>query len=155
LQQPLDVGQSDSGRAFDAPSLVYNSNTVNQRPIIEGVLRSTSFDPVPDSIVATLSIDSVAQAPVTFTTTGDQPGDSYLLDVQAAAALTSGIHTWQLAVQVNLPGGGVVNLSASGLVGAVDRSGSNLGAGFGLSDVDQLVQDPATQNVLWISGNGL
>jgi hypothetical protein len=47
-----------------------------------------------------------------------------------------------------------VNLSSSGLVGMVDRTASTFGAGWGLSDLDQLVPDPNTGNVLWISGNG-
>src|SRR5262249_22634712 len=46
------------------------------------------------------------------------------------------------------------NLSSSGLVGVVDRTAGTFGAGWGLSDVDQLAQDPTTGDVLWISGNG-
>ena len=153
LSQPLDFSRSDSGRAFDSPSLVYNSSTVNNRPIIDATLASSPSDPVPTSIVATLTIDGTAQAPVTFSTTGHQPGDTYLVAVQAATSLSTGIHTWQLEVDSYLPGGSVVVRTQTGQLGAVDRSQSSFG-GWSLSDLNQLFQDPATGNVLWVSGQG-
>ena len=154
LNQSLDFSQSDSGRAFDSPSLVYNSSTVDNRPILDATLASSASDPVPTSIVATLTIDGVAQAPVTFNTAGRQSGDTYLLAVQSSTSLSTGIHNWQLEVDAHLPDGSVVVRTESGQLGAVDRTQSYFGVGWSLSDLDQLFQDPTTGNVLWVSGQG-
>ena len=130
LNQNVDIPQSQSGRAFDSPTLLYNSNTLASRPIIDATLASTASDPVPTSLVATLTIDGVAQAPVTFSTAGHQPGDTYLLAVQSADNLSTGIHNWQLEVDTHLPDGSVVVRTGSGQVGAVDRTDSYFGAGW-------------------------
>jgi len=153
LNQSVNISQSDSGRAWYSPTLIYNSYTVtSQNPIIEATLATSCY--VPTSIVATLSIDGVAQAPVTFSTAGHQVGDTYLLAVQSTAELSTGIHDWTIDVQATLPNGQVIDRSSSGQVGVVSRVNSPFGAGWWMSDLDQLVQDPTTHDVLWISGNG-
>jgi RHS repeat-associated protein len=154
LSQQINIACSENGRIWDSPTAIYNSFNINNRPIFNSILTTLASDPLPTSIVATLTIDNVAQTPVAFSTSGHSPGDSYLLSVQAASALATGIHSWQLDLQINLPVGGPVLRSTSGEVAVVDRTNSVFGAGWWLSDIDQLVQDPVTHEVEWITGNG-
>jgi hypothetical protein len=97
---------------------------------------------VPTGIVGTLAVDGTTQPPVTFATTAHLPGDSYLLALQAPVAGT-GLHSWQLNLQINLANGTSIPESTSGSAAVVDRtgppSGNGLGGGWGLAGLDQLV----------------
>jgi hypothetical protein len=120
LGQPLDLDQSDSARASAAYALYYNSMTTDQPLVVEATLQSDPTAGVPTGIVGTLTVDGTAHSPVTFATTGHLPGDSYLLALQAPVSGT-GLHSWQLNLQINLANGTNFTESTSGTAAVVDR----------------------------------
>ena len=156
ISEPLDFAQSDDARNDMSFALNYDSVTVNQQVQIEATLAGDPNGGVPSSIVGTLTLNGVQYAPVDFSTAGHQPGDDYLFALTAPSPGT-GVFDWQLEVQIDV-GGTVVTQTVSGTVAAVDRTNSPLGAGWGLTGLDQLVPfggaGSSETGVLWVTGTG-
>src|SRR5205823_6176731 len=92
LAIPFNPYRIDTGGPM---ALVYNSDTVNVKPIVAVQLTSLGSDPVPSSIVATLTFNGSADSPITFSTTSHSAGDTYLLALQHATQITStGYYAW-------------------------------------------------------------
>src|SRR5262245_19781281 len=156
---PLEYFRSQDGFWRDDPNgptaLVYNSNTVSVKPILQFQLTSGGGDPAPSSIQATLTFNGSANNQVTFSTNGHSAGDTYLLGLQNATQITStGYYAWSVAVVVNITGQSPVNLNASGSSGLVvrDTSSDYFGRGWGLGVMDSIVS--ASGGVLYVYGGG-
>jgi hypothetical protein len=124
LSQPLDLAQSAQARSQQSFALVYNSASVDQPLIVEATLSSGPDAEVPQAITAQLTVDGVPQSPVTFSTDGHQPGDSYLIAVTAPVS-GSGEYSWQLDVTVTQADGdeGIDRSAAASEDGAASSPG--------------------------------
>ena len=155
LSHPLDFDQSPGTSVGGDPALVYNSATVDPRPVVEATLATDPSAPVPSSIQAQLTWGmGPAQPWVTFQTTGHAPGDSYLLSVQVATPVTSsGVYYWTLHVREIFANAAPVDAEITGSTGVVTNAG-NLGvpSGWGISGVDHLVF--SDRDTLWVNGSG-
>jgi RHS repeat-associated protein len=151
LDQALDLVQSDSSRQQFAFALTYNSITAELPLVVEVTPTIPAGDAAPVSITGTLTLNGVAQPPVTVAVSNYVAGDSYLLDCAAPPAGT-GLQNWSLAEQITLADGTVLDQGESGTAETGDWSTPAFGSGWGLSGLDQLV--PVAGGVLWITGSG-
>ncbi|WP_406697219.1 RHS repeat-associated core domain-containing protein [Singulisphaera sp. Ch08] len=169
IVQGLDFDLSPGTDVGGNPALVYNSDTVNVRPVIQAEFKSSEDDPVPGSIKVQLTFNGVVQDWITYATTDREPGDTYLLSAQVEEAVAqSGIYAWSLHVVLDFGGDQpdyhaelkgnarvVVNDSP-----AVDpdhpfESIDFLGAGWGIAGLDRLVLNAnAEGDILWVTGSG-
>jgi RHS repeat-associated protein len=131
---------------------VYNSDTVNARPIITATLASDPQGPVPVQLQVRLTWNGQQQPWVSFGTNGHHPGDVYLLPVQVANPVAnSGLYPWMVQIQAILPGNQVVSQVVAGTSAVVvNGPASPFGAGWSLAGLNQLV--PVNSGVLWVSG---
>src|SRR5262249_50299599 len=138
------------------PQLVYNSETVDVRPIIEATLGRDADDHRKiEAVTATLTwAGGEPESPVTFHPTGTKPGDALLLAVQAAAPVTrTGVYGWRLDVNVWFEDGEELDREATGLARVVVRDRDNpFGAGWWLSTLDSLYV--VDGGVLMVYGSG-
>ena len=152
ISQALDFNQSHGGIDGGSPALVYNGATANARPTIQVALDSTTSSVVPSQITVQLTFNNVAQAPVTFNTTGYQPGATYLLPVQLAAPLSaSGVYIWQANLQLDYANQPTIYTSVSGTSQVVGNASPD-GVGWGIAGIDHLVVSAA--GALWVTGTG-
>jgi hypothetical protein len=148
--QPLDFDISPGTNVGRNPALLYDSNTVAPRPIIEAAVTTNASLGLPSSIQAQLTFNGNTQSWVTFSTTGHSAGDTYTIDTQDATALTStGAYAWSLTVKVFYSGSTETD-TTSGTAYAVVRSA--LAAGWTISSLDRLV--PVTGGLLYVYGSG-
>jgi RHS repeat-associated protein len=139
LGNPLGLTQSPDGTVDGPadPGLVYNSDEVSVRPVVQLNIASDSTLALPPSYSVALSINGTAQATVTYATTGFSPGDVLAVDQQAATALTSsGRFGWLATVTANFTTPATLTVSGYGY--AVAEDGSALGAGWEFAPTDQL-----------------
>ena len=117
LTQPLDFAQSDAARGQQSFALTYDSALTDATLAVEAVVVApSSASQMPTAATATLTINGVAVQTQTFSTMYWQPGQTYLLDVQAAVP-AAGLQSWQLTWQMTLPGGATIQETQSGVVG--------------------------------------
>jgi RHS repeat-associated protein len=161
LQQQLDFDLSPGTSVGGDPALVYNSATVNVRPIIQTALDVGPENPAPTQIQVQLTWDAGnPQNWVTFTP-GSQQNGTYVVGVQVDHALPrSGQYAWTLdiraifanqpMIQVELTGSArvVVRDNTDSALGVVDP----YGPGWGIAGMDRLVLD--CNGVLWEYGTG-
>ena|GEM_PF-901938 len=169
ISQELDFDLSPGTNVGGSPALVYNSDTVHARPIIQAELQSSEDDPVPESIKVQLTFNGVTQDWITYETTDHEPGDTYLLSAQVEKAVAqSGIYAWSMHVVLDF-GGEEPEYNAE-LTGdarvvvndapAVDpdkpfESIDFFGAGWGLAGLDRLVVNADDEgDVLLVTGAG-
>src|SRR5439155_913906 len=95
IVDPLDFDLSPGTSAGGSPALVYNSETISPKPILEGSLVSDAGGSVPSGIDVQLTWNGSAGSWVSFTTTSHSAGDTYLLATQVSSAVTStGAYSW-------------------------------------------------------------
>ena len=138
---PVYVSRQDTGGAVN---FVYDSNTVNVKPIVTVQLTSGGGDPVPTGIDADLTFNGTTDTTVSFTTTGHSAGDTYLLGVQHATQITaSGEYSWSMSVTLHFSGQADQMVSANGSMPLVvrDTSSDSFGKGWSLQGLDKLVID--------------
>jgi YD repeat-containing protein len=157
LSQPLDFDLSPGNSVGGDPAIVYDSNTVSVRPIVQAQVPTDPSKPVPLSIQAQLTWQGQPQPWQTFTTSGHSPGDTYLLGLQVTAPVAlSGIYDYSVTVQVDYgpgPGGEVLAQgTATGQAPVVVQDSSPLGSGWGIANIDRLVVAPT--GVMWQTGSG-
>src|SRR5207302_49166 len=106
VTHPLDFDLSPGTSVGGNPALVYDSSTVNPKPIIEATLDSDPSGSVPTNISVQLTWNGgTPQTAVNFSTTGHSAGDVYLLDAQVASAVTStGAYSWSLSITETFSG---------------------------------------------------
>jgi RHS repeat-associated protein len=155
LSEPLDLDKSPGTSQSLDPALIYNSSMVNAKPIVQATLITDNAVSLPATFTATLTLNGTAQSPVTFSASGFRAGDALTFAVQSTSAVT-GItrNAWSLSVAVTGHG----TTTASGTAYVVAEDSSPFGAGWSLSNLNQLVafsasgSDPAGQ--LWVYGDG-
>jgi RHS repeat-associated protein len=145
VSQSLDFDQSPGTSVGGDPALVYNSNAVNVRPIIEADVTPDPSLGVPTQIQAELIWNGANPQPwVSFTTSGHQAGDTYAIAVQSASAvLADGQYPWTVHVRTTFADGVVVDGVTSGTSNVVIRDGSGdlidpYGAGWSIEGIDRL-----------------
>jgi hypothetical protein len=156
LSEGLDFDQSPGTDVGGSPALVYNSDTVSVRPIIAATLTTDPTKALPASIQAQLTWNGTAQPWVTFGTTGHSPGDTYLLAVQVANAVSAtGLYTYTLEVKTTgtTP---TYDVTTSGTQQVVANDSSPFGAGWYLDGLDRLVpvSNGTATAMLWVNGTG-
>jgi RHS repeat-associated protein len=144
---PVDFNQSTPTKG---DYLVYNSNTVNVLPIIETTFHTDSGATLPSTIQDQLTWNNgTPQSAVSFSTTGHNPGDTFLFDVQVASAVTA---TGNYPFQIQITAGSVTRFYSGNAYIAVNGSSDALGQGITLAAQDSLVAD--TQGVMFVKGDG-
>jgi RHS repeat-associated protein len=157
LQQPLDPYLNTDGWGLGTgPALVYNSQSVPARPILEISVPTDSAGSVPSQIsVRNLTFNGTSQPDVSFATTGHSAGDTYALAVQVANPVSStGYYPWSATVQLSYSNGTItlVHKVAGNAAVVVNGSGSAFGQGWSLAGLDQIVG--VSGGVLYVSGTG-
>ncbi len=160
ISLPLDFDQSPGTSVGGDPALVYSSDTVHVRPIVEATLSTNASDPVPTSIQVQLTWnDGTPQPWITFSTIGHSPGDSYLLAAQVASPVTqTGNYDWSIHIREIFASGAPVDSEASGKSNVVVTDSTDpkqidpYGPGWGLQGVARLAF--VCGGVLWLDGTG-
>ncbi len=170
VQIPLDFRQTNNSALLDAavgldgaPALVYNSDTVTPRSIVEINYVADPSAPVPadPGFQVHLTWNGTVQPEVDFGTQNHQPGDSYVFAVQAASAVTkTGVYPWTVEVDATYPDQTPpLHLTASGstlvVVNGSDGTGGGpdpLGFGWSLAGLDYLYVPPDGSGAWYVSG---
>ncbi len=159
LSEALNFDRS-AGAAGGGTALVYNSNTVDVRPVIELHLDG-AFPQTPTGIVVTLTWNGATPETTTFFMPPGNavPNGGYLLAVQEANRVaTSGIYAWSATVQLSFATAAPVTASTSGHAAVVVNDSADatpFGPGWGLAGIDHLVTTAvANDDVLWVTGAG-
>jgi YD repeat-containing protein len=152
LRQPLDFDQSPGTSVGRDPALVYNSATVNVRPIIQVAVQTDPLGPVPVQAQVQLTWNGVNQGTVPFSASGQQPGAIYILSVQAPLQSTSGAYPWAITVTLLFSDNSTRQATTSGTAYVVARNGSPYGPGWGIDGLDQLFI--GSTGILWVTGSG-
>jgi RHS repeat-associated protein len=162
---PLDFDQSPGTTVGGDPALVYSSDTLGTRPVIEATLATDPSQTAPTSVQVQLTWDSSPPQPwQTFNTVGYAPGEPIHLDLRLAATVAkTGVFPWVLHIR-EITGGTPVDAEISGKARVVvrDATGTDTdpyGPGWGLAGVPRLY--PQTDNgpnslgsILWVDGSG-
>ena len=159
LSQALDFDQSPGTTVGGDPALVYNSDTVSPRPILEFEITSPAGLPRPSAIRVGLSWDGTPQQSiVSFPTATNQDGDTYLVAVQVDTPVPhTGLYAWQAIVQFVIGGqafGGTVTGEAAVVANDDPSRPLPLGAGWSIAGIDRLVSSCDTNDLLWVTGSG-
>ena len=113
-------------------AVVYNSATVNVKPLFMVSLASDFCAAVPSQIQAQLTWNGTAQGTMTFGTTGHSSGDVYALPLQVGSAVgSSGIYPWSVSVAATV-GTFLYGGTVSGVLPVVVNTSSPFGAGWAL-----------------------
>src|SRR4051794_32809570 len=99
---PSSLNVTPSAAVGGPTALVYNSNTVDVRPVVLTQVDTNPSGPVPTQIQARLTWNGGSPGGwVTFSTSGHSAGDSYLLGLQLGSAVsTSGRYSYTVDVSV-------------------------------------------------------
>jgi hypothetical protein len=153
LSRQLDFDQSPGTAVGRNPALVYNSRTVNVKPVVEATLDDSCGTSAPANIMAQLTWNGTAQGWVTFSTSGWQSGVPFTFAIEVANPVqTSGEYNWSLDVHVDYTGGGYQDVMTSGTALVVANENSPYGAGWAIQGIDQLFT--ASNGVLWVTAAG-
>src|SRR5262249_47377013 len=138
-QSVVDCGCQDVG---PLPALVYNSGTVNVRPIFTGTLTSPGTGTYPTELKLQLTWNNgTPQSWVTFATTGRTPGDTVAVAAQVASPVAApGRYPWAVTLRGTFADRGPVVRHGSGQAPVVvrDTASNPFGMGWGLRGFDQL-----------------
>jgi YD repeat-containing protein len=153
LTHTLDFDQSPGTSVGRDPALVYNSDTVDARPILEATLLGSPVA-VPVALEAQLTFNGSAQGWVSFDPSGHLPGQPFVFDLQVQDRVAaSGAYPWEIEVRATLADGSVVDRDTTGLAQVVVNDASPYGAGWSLNEVNRLVLDTAG-GALLVYGTG-
>jgi RHS repeat-associated protein len=138
ISQELDLDQSPGTDVGGSPALVYNSERVNVKPIIQATVQSDNSQALPATLTATLTFNGTTQTGQTYSTSGLHPGDLIVVAQQVSTAVTtSGRYTYTLDVSFNYATPVTRELTGAAFVIAEDSS--PYGAGWTLAGVDKLI----------------
>jgi RHS repeat-associated protein len=154
LAEPLDLDRSGGGQSGGA-ALVYNSDGVTIKPVVQATLQTANNASPPGTVTAVLTWNSGTPATFTYSTAGDNPGDVLTIAAQAGTAVTTaGRYPWTLSIQA--AGLATQNLSGTAFVVPLDQG--PLGAGWAFGAADRLIDIPADANgpagKLFVYGTG-
>ena len=136
-------------RQGGSPALVYNSATVNVRPVVQLQLQSdpNTTNPPATQISVQLTWNGVQQNSQTFPINNYQAGSLYLFGVQVANAVTqSGVYNWSAQVTVTLSNLQTVTTSSSGTASVMVQDQSSYGAGWGIDGISRRTPSPSHTN---------
>jgi YD repeat-containing protein len=143
VSHALILDQSGDPSQAGNPALVYNSNQVSQKPIVQLAIPTANTTSLPASYSAQLTFNGVVGTTMTFSTTGDSPGDVLTLALQSATTITTtGRYGYSVTVQ---PSGGTAQ-TITGSVYVVAADNSVFGAGWTFAGLNQLVSIAADGN---------
>jgi RHS repeat-associated protein len=126
-------------RGLRAPALVYNSESVDARPVVAVDVQTDNTTALPPSVVAALTWDGVVVATTTYATTGRAPGDLLSVALQPPTGVTGvGRHLWSVTVTLDYTAAPDVVLTTSGQTFVAAQDDSPYGAGWTFSNVDRL-----------------
>jgi RHS repeat-associated protein len=135
LIEPLNLDQSRGGQGGGA-ALVYNSDSVNVKPIVQATLQTANNAALPGTVTAALTWNSGTPATFTYSISGDQPGDTLTIAAQVGSAVSSaGAYPWSLSVWAT----GVATQTFSGTDYVAPQDSGPFGAGWTFGGTDRLV----------------
>jgi len=133
LDLDLTPGMGQAGN----PQLVYNSDFVDVRPIVQANVQTDVNVALPPSITAQLTWDGNVVATTTILTTGKSPGQLLTLALQVPFVVSGvGRHLWSIQLTMNYPAPIVRVVNGSTFV--VNNEDSSAGAGWSWSMTDRL-----------------
>jgi RHS repeat-associated protein len=138
LAAPLDLDQSPGTTQSGNAALVYNSDAVSVKPIIQVSLPSNNNAALPSTITGTLTWDTAganSTSALSFSTSGDVQGDVLTLAAQVPSAVTT-TKRYGWKVDLTTPAG---TQTVTGSVFVVALDSSALGAGWTYGPADRLV----------------
>jgi RHS repeat-associated protein len=141
-------------------SAAFRSDSINPKPIVQSEFTSDPSGAVPTSLQAQLTWNGMAQAVENFGTGGHSAGDVYLMDLQAASAVTTtGVYPWSVTVTAAYSGGPTIVKTVSSIDPVVVNGASGpLGPGWSVGGLDYLVSIPGSAGVatgmLYVYGTG-
>ena len=155
LSQPLDFDQSPGTDVGGDPALVYNSATVDARPIVQALVQTNAASGLATDFKLALTWGTIAQSTVTFTPNGTDPaGLTYALAQQVNTPISStGFYNWSLAVTIDYSASSVTLTPLSGTTFVDDAASSPFGAGWGIQSVDQLYDNTSTVAIVTGAGD--
>ena len=102
LVHPLDFDKSPGTSVGRNPAMVYDSETVGPRPIIEVILPTVSGSGLPTSLEGRLTFNGTTQSWISFSTSGHSAGDTYVLALEADTAVTAtGAYSWTVNTKIH------------------------------------------------------
>src|SRR5262249_9740498 len=147
VQHALNLDQSPGTSQSGDPALVYNSDSVNVRPVVQASIAPPTNAPLPGSINVQLTWNgTLLSAPPALSTTGLHPGDVLTVAAQVDAAhavTTSGAYSYSLHVWST----GFFDDTFSGYTFVDAQNSSPFGPGWTFSPVDQLVNITASGSI--------
>ncbi len=151
----LDLDQSPGTAQSGSPALVYNSDAVSVRPVVQFTLPTANGSSLPGTISAVLTWNGTAGATLTYSTAGDKAGDVLTMAAEVPGAVTAtGRYGWSLLVLIP----GQSNQVVTGSAYVVTQDASPLGAGWTFSNTSKLVSIAAdgngTAGMLRVYGTG-
>jgi RHS repeat-associated protein len=144
--QPVHIDQSTCGCAVGNPDLVQHSMSTGVLPLVPVSLSTDPAQSLPATITEQLTFNGVTQTAVTYSTTGFSPGDTLTAALQdtSTTITASGRYPWSVTATMNYAT--PIVRTVTGVAYEVSEDSSPLGAGWALSDQDQLVNIPADGN---------
>jgi YD repeat-containing protein len=156
---PFDVRQSTTDTGPPAVggdlALVYNSATVNVKPIVETTFATDTQSAATSQIQVQLTWNGGSPQTVTFTTNGGTAGAVYDLAIQLNTAVTAtGYYPFTVQLTATVPPSTTYVRTYAGYAAVVVNGSSSttdpLGYGWSIAGVDALTS--VTGGVLWVSG---
>jgi RHS repeat-associated protein len=132
---PLDLDQNPGTALSGDAALVYNSDSVSVKPVVQATLHSPNNATLPTSVSAVLTFGGTAGATLTYSTAGLAAGDTFLIAAQAGSNVPStGRYEWSLHLWAT----GSFDQTLTGYTFVVVQDGSPFGAGLTFSLPDRL-----------------
>ena len=95
----VDVSLTPLQSPATSAALVYNSDSVSVRPVIQATLSSANASALPSQITAILTWNDGTPTTFTYSTAGSNPGDPLTISAEVPYAVaTTGRYTWKLEV---------------------------------------------------------
>jgi RHS repeat-associated protein len=140
---PLDLDKSPGTAQSGNAALVYNSDAVTVRPVIQATLPTDPTTSLPGTISAVLTWNGTVGTTMVYSTSGDSPGDVLTLAAEVPSGVsTTGRYGWSLKVVIP----GQPDQTVTGSAFAVAQGGSAFGAGWTYSGTSQLINVAADAN---------
>jgi YD repeat-containing protein len=135
----VDVSLTPLQSPTTPAALVYNSDSVSVRPIIQARLNSANNGALPSQITAILTWNNGTPITSTYSTANSNPGDALTIAAQVPyPATATGRYTWKLEVIA-----GSFDQTTTGSTFVVANDNSPFGAGWTFGPTDHLVNIPA------------
>ncbi len=146
VSYPLDFDMSPGISVGGDPALVYNSDTVNVRPVLELTIKNPEALWPVTGVMVQLTWDGVTGAAQSFTVdSAVAEQDSFVVAVQAPRVLTSGIYAWSASIRLQFGNGLYAATTSDGTAGVVVQDDDSrpvpLPAGWGIAGIDQIVSE--------------